>query len=310
MENKTKSNHYSKGVPMKNSDRYKWFYKMIMRISIAGILAGILSSCVSSTSFVQSALINGPAQKNTIRITENIEQEKFSIRWHFARNMQQEIHTSASEVNEIVSSNVTPPFIDLTNNVHWRIPQSEILFDLEIALSPVIVAFGGMNIGMMDKTTAVGKTIGIGFRRKSGHLGVRLDISYNIQDMDYEVTYVNRTEFIWGDVQENVIYDAGTMTSNNFGLGVTLNTVKQEGPVNLFLHGGYGSQTIIEPGETSFVPDPPSYADNYINLAGGLFFHLGHNHRFLIGYGLNNHKNERGKAPWVSFLIVQFDLVF
>ena len=295
---------------MQDSHKYKLFYKMLMPISVAGILAGILSSCVSSTSYIQSALINGPAQKNTIRITENIEQEKFSIRWQFARNMEQEIHTSASEVNYIVSSDFKPPFIDLTNNVHWWIPQSEILFDLEIALSPVIVAFGGMNLGMMEETTALGKTIGLGFRQKSGHMGIRLDISYNIQDMDYEVLYVNRIETIWGDVTENAFYDAGTLTSNNFGLGVTLNTVREEWPVNLYLHGGYGSQTIIEPEETPFVPDPPSYSDNYLNLAGGLFFHLGLNHRFVMGYGLKNHKNERGKAPWVSYLILQFDLIF
>jgi hypothetical protein len=208
---------------MNNSGENRLIYRYFLYIVLLGFTAWILSSCVSSTSYIKSAFISGSAQKSILRITENTEKEKLTLRCQFSQNLQQEIHTSATEVNSITSGDDIPPNIDLINNVHWQLPKSELLFDLEFPLSQSVVVFGGLNLGEIDKKTSVGKSIGLGLRREHENVGIRLDISYNIQDMNYEVMYVNQTEFLWGDVEEQVIYDQGTLTSKDLSLGLTLN---------------------------------------------------------------------------------------
>ncbi len=295
---------------MSSSDKYRPVCRLVLYVIIPGIITGILSSCVSSRTFIQSASLKGPAQKFMVRITDDVENEHATLRGQFSQNLKQEIHTTASEIETVSPSDSLPPNIDLTNNVHWKLPHSEFLFDLEIPLSRVIVIFGGLNLGLMDQKTSLGKIIGLGFRAAGGDLHMRLDLSYNIQDMDYEIYYVNETQWTWDEVTKTTLYDQGTFTSKNLGVGITLNTAKTDWLVNPFFHGGFGSQTIIQSKETSFIADTPSYSDSYFNLAGGFFFRVGDRHRLVIGYGLNRHSNERGSAPWVSNVILQADVVF
>jgi hypothetical protein len=302
--------HISAKVYMKNAYEKRYVCQYFLSIVYSGILAFIFSSCVSSTSFIQSASIRGPAQKYMVRITENTEDEKFTLRCQYSQNMEQEIRTSASDVNYITSGENSLPDVDLYDNVFWQLPSSEFLIDMEIPLSSVMVIFGGLNVGMFENKTSLGKAIGLGFRREAGNVNARLDISYNIQDMSYQVIYGNETDWIWGETTESTIYDQGTLTSTNIGLGITMNAAKPDWIVNPFIHGAIGSQTIIKPKETEFFPDPPSYSDSYLNLACGVFVCLGNKHRLVTGFGWNKHSNESGKSPWVSNLLIQFDLVY
>lgn len=295
---------------MGKSSKSRSIYHFSMYVLGPVTIAVIFSSCVTSSTFIQSASLSGPAQKSMVRITDDIENEQSTLRFQFSQNLQQEIRTTASEVHSIYPADSTPPQFDLYNNVFWKLPHSEFMFDLEIPLSRVIVIFGGLNLGVLDQKTSLGKTIGFGFRGSGGDLHMRLDLSFNIQDMDYEVYYVNETQWIWGETTRTSLYDHGTLTSKNLGVGITLNTAQAEWTLNPFIHGAFGSQTIIQPKETSFIPDPPSYSDSYFNLAGGFYFRLGDRHRLVIGYGMNRHSNERGSAPWVSNVILQADIVF
>jgi len=185
---------------------------------ILGFTAGLLSSCTSSASFIKAAALSGPAKKSMIRITENPDNENFTLRCQYAQNLEREINTSASDVNYIYTSNYPPLEIDPQNNVHWQLPETELLFDLEISLSRHVVVFGGLNAGATDGKTALGKTIGLGLRDEKHNVNMRLDISLNIQDMNYEVIYGHETEWIWGVSSSREMYDQGTMTSKNLGL--------------------------------------------------------------------------------------------
>ena len=295
---------------MKHADKSGRICRYVLYSLVPGFMVLIHSSCVSSSSFIQSAETSGPAQKHMIRITENTENESHTLRCQFSENLENEILTSAADVNTITSEGTPEPYYDLKDNLLWKLPKRAFLFDIEFPLSRIVVVFGGINLGIMEDKTSIGKTIGVGFRGTGGDLRMRLDLSLNIQDMDYEVYYVNRTEYIWGGSSEEIIYDHGTLTSKDLGFGITLNTAVQSWLMNPFIHGGIGSQTLIQPKETSFIPDPPSYSDSYLNLAAGLYFKVGGNHRLLIGYGWNKHSNEKGQVPWIANLILQADLVF
>jgi hypothetical protein len=71
----------------------------------------------------------------------------------------------------------------------------------------------------------------------------------------------------------------------------------------------YGDQTIIEPEESVFTPDPPSYADTYFHLAAGIYVPLWQNQRLIFGYRWHKHRNKNGRPIWISDILVQLDLV-
>jgi hypothetical protein len=285
-------------------------WMLLICISVITTMAICLSSCATSSTFIKSASVSGPAQKYVIRITDAPETEHFTLRLQYIENLDREIRTSASEVNSVYSDEPLDPAFELIDNVLWQLPRREFFLDMEAPLSEVIVLFGGLNFGAMGGETAIGKYIGLGFRKGTGDLRVRMDFSYNIQDIVYEVAYVNQTEYYGGDRDTTILYDQGKFASKHIGIGITLNTAFKAWPLNPFIHGGIGSQQLLQSKETSLFPDPPSYSDDYFNLTGGFFIYIGGNHRLLIGYGLNRHSNDNGKAPWTSNLILQTDFVF
>ena len=151
-------------------------------------------------------------------------------------------------------------------------------------------------------------------------MGIRLDANLDFQDFTYNVLLLQKTRFYFSD--EDYIYlvtKKGSSSSTNFGMAFTLNTKKDDWPVNYFGQIGWTSQTFFSfhnfQTDDLFDVKGVDLSNQAVLFTLGGYTNVLENARVLLGIrfrynsssksaNIDNHKN-----LWNNEFFLQYDFI-
>ncbi len=198
-------------------------------------------------------------------------------------------------------------------NVNWNTPEYSISGDLDIALSNHFVLAGGFNYHKIKDFDYWTHNISIGMFNEKATWAYRFDVGLMFNESAYSVNYVEiEDKDISGDQTRKVyFYNHHTKeTYTNAYLSFTLNTRREDFPINFFFNYTIGWQTIFnfEP-PINFTSDAGSFDMNRTghSLSIGIHKNIDNTLRVLGGFRYLTYTNDGGNLNFSNaFLQVDF----
>lgn len=276
-------------------DKKLFFLKTVAPTLLFPLLAG----CVVEEKFTFNEVqLSGPVAQTPVNITVDPKPGTVQLVPRFAVNTERVIKGSLVPTPGFITQPRPPVTVfSAGQNALWELPKTEYGLDLNITASKHVgFLLGGMYASTGDhQFTNV--RFGVAFFGVRENLGYRLDAGAQFSSLNYRCRSTVTTDVDWLFGQSRYVSnfdDRGSIQSLGPYVGLTLNSVYRESPVNGFIHVGLANQPLLNyhpavadmllgPGDNH----PPSWSlkstTTVLCFGGGVAIELGSGQRVLIG---------------------------
>lgn len=310
------------------------FLKQVIRSShLLVVLVGFIFSGCTITN-LQRVAVDAPAVQHPVRITDAPQRGQLVTRGFLSYNqdplqltqIDQHTEVNARGVYEVEAIEGESGFIERAgvnvfpfrgDNFEWQVPAWQGGMEMEFPFSGGMAVTGGLGFSEMGSSYQMSQSLGLGFLFDSQTWGSRLDFNLNFQQSHFDVEAVRgRDKFNREDSDRRVTFLSFDDTDRytNPSVGFTMNSKRNEWPVNYYFNYTLGRQTfydvknefLFESGVEGF---DFRYSESYNALTAGIYSNVADHGRMLLGLRWMKFTDERNQLALFKFF-VQYDIVF
>lgn len=294
------------------------------------VLSISLQGCIPRITNLQEIEVNTPPKRDSIRITENKKSADVEVRSFFSINKEKALKTKTPghtlvnsegiyEVEGVPDETIfieragvnTQPFEG--DNFFWHVPEMQFGFDLDFALTSGFALTGGLSYANINERDFWSPNFGFALFNELQTWAWRIDMNMKFHQSSFTAEVIKTKERrLRGNETREVsfltIQDKDNLSNPTIML--TLNTRKQEWPLNLFVNYTAGRQTFYDVErdfETIFnEPAVFRYSEPYNTFSAGVFRTFSRNGRLLFGVRITKYTDEKSQLS-LPDAFVQYD---
>jgi hypothetical protein len=258
------------------------------------VLAAPLLLAGCSTYTLNDARVQGPADAPLPRVADTVERGDVVIRPWFVFG---DAETVRGEIGDRD---------DGTAQLEWMVPRHQAGATLDLCLSTRMALVLGVQYAQDDFDDYRGGSLGLAlFEGDVGAVGWRLDVGAAWQEMAYSLDVV--IDPPGSDPSTETLTDKTALLNTSAML--TLNS-RRDGPVNVFLNGGFGTKTYFDYNQVDVSASSSrlDFSGRYAFWSPGVVVELDPRARVSLGARFVHPGEIRGDVGTFGQGFVQFDL--
>jgi len=294
------------------------------------LLSFLLHGCVPRITNLQKVEVNTPPKRDSIRITENKKSSEVEIHTFFSFNEERTLKTKARGHTLVNSDGIyevesvpgetffieragvnTQPFEG--DNFFWYVPEMQFGFDLDFALTKGFGLTGGLSYASINERDFWSPNFGFAIFSELQTWTWRIDMNTKFHQSNFTAEVIKTDDItLTGNETREVLFLTlkDQDTHNDPTLAFTLNTRRQEWPLNIFLNYTFGRQTFYDvEGDLETLFNEFAilrYSQSYNTFSAGLFKTFSKNGRILLGVRLTKYTDEKSQLS-LPDAFVQYD---
>jgi hypothetical protein len=311
-------------------------------LTVVFIALSLFGCSITQEVYLQEVEVKGPVFQPPVFIADSTESGQFRLAPHISFGRNRTFRGSVEGHTRVNSSGVYQ--LDTTyaanevtlretpganvhdysgQNLRWDTPEVMVGVQGDLALTRIIsVTFGGV-YSAMGSEGFLGGSVGLGFHTVNATLATRIDGGIHWTPTAYDaLTVVVTNVSAFGNSSQDVavFHDIGTDANMGFYGALTLNTRREDWPLNVFLNLAVSRQrlTHYEP-HTSVFPAPFVYSftikdartsssATFVSLTPGVYLTMTGGHRVLLGARWN--KGTDGVTEGFISPFVKYEILF
>ena len=308
---------------MKNQKRFLILLTLLSALFYFG--------CTPTVSNFQEAEVFGPHINNSVKITEEKERGDLDLNLNFSINNVSKISSSLDGHTKVNSNNIyelepvagEDYFLERANiniyefegeNLTWELPKVHGLVNIDLALSNHFAVTGGVSYSKYNSENFWGNNFGVAFFDYSNDWSYRFDWNVSFQEMRFNSFYVTAEDKELSGNETRRVYlkmDTKKEQYGDFSFMLSINSNKENWPINVFFSYKLGSQTFYETSIDNILFNGRrigdfEYEESYQAFSLGIYQNVFDAGRIIIGYKytIYNDKKDNFSIPQA---FIQYD---
>ncbi len=309
----------------------------------------LLQGCavVKQSIFLQNVDVSGPINQPPLHITEGQKKNTVTFSPNIYINSQKNYSGYISGHTNVNSMGIfqfdTVHYDDGTSgykesvankypyagqNFTWTLPDVQVGFQVDAALSNHFAVSGGFNYAEANRNKLINGNIGIGFFTEKNNSAVRFDMGLLFQNIFYNASSVVFTTItpVFGSGKSYISFfkDRNNSTATDFYGTLTYNTTGKDNLINFYFCLGYFGQTVLnyKPDNPDINKFPFSHSNveedtrgdiftSFLYFAPGIYKEFEEWGRISFGVRLlKETKIQNSSGSLFAVPVVQFDMTF
>jgi len=291
-----------------------------------------LTGCVTESVYLQNLSVDGPLILPPVHVTADSVANSWHVTPHFSTNSERNMNGRVdghSRVNangtyqvDTNQSNGTYSEKDGVNtytfqgeNLAWSLPNYTLGLDFDYTLTDHLALSLGLSYSPGKQREYWGGSVGLGYFFYNRGMGGRIEGGIVFQSTAYTVDYVHVVEPAFSQTSDvTFLHKNGRDMNSNFYGSLTINSMRTDWLVNLFLQVSLSTQTLVNvasPQSNGLEELRVNHLSTFLSISPGLYLILSPSSRVMVGLRLAHGMSiEDASHDFVPMPLIQVDFSF